>query len=34
VLDDGAMADLRAIIAEGDAVKSTSWLGRKLLGKR
>jgi xylose isomerase len=34
MLDAGAMADLRALIAEGDAVKSTSWLGRTLLGKR
>ena len=34
MLDEGAMADLRALIAEGDAVKSTAWLSRELFGKR
>lgn len=34
MLDAGAMAELRALVAEGDAVKSTSWLGHKLFGKR
>jgi hypothetical protein len=34
LLDAGAMADLSALVAEGYAVKSTSWLSRKVFGKR
>jgi Sugar phosphate isomerases/epimerases len=34
MLDDGAIEDIRGLIAEGDAVKSTAWQRTKIFGKR
>ena len=34
MLDDAAMRDIRALIAEGDAVKSMAWFRGKLFGKK
>ena len=34
MLDDTAMRELRAIVAEGDPVKSTAWVRSRLFGKR
>jgi xylose isomerase len=33
LLDDTSMKEIRGLIAEGDAVKSTAWLRRRLFGK-
>jgi xylose isomerase len=34
ILDSGAMAEMRGLIAEGDAVKSSSWIRSKLFAHR
>ena len=34
MLDETAMGELRALIAEGDAVKSTAWFREKVFGRR
>jgi xylose isomerase len=34
MLDDAAMRDIRALIAEGDAVKSMAWFRGKLFGRK
>ncbi|MDA8408776.1 MAG: sugar phosphate isomerase/epimerase [Treponema sp.] len=34
MLDEGAMKELRGLIAEGDAVKSTAWFRAKVFGRR
>lgn len=34
LLDEVAMGEIRALIAEGDAVKSTAWFRQKIFGKR